>query len=99
MGGGEEVLGGGEDEFEFTVQAETMPPVAMETPEAPKVQALDLVMDLINKVNENQSEFVAADSMALRQVHRDLQKVCEVITTFLQHSSQLVEEEGEPGMV
>ena len=77
-----------EKEFDFTVPEDTV------TEEQKKADSLDLVIDLIHRVNENQAELADVDSKALSGVHSELQRVSEVIKGFLEYSTNLVSQEG-----
>lgn len=80
-------------EFDFTVPNDTM------KEEQKKADSLDLVIDLIHRVNENQAELADVDSKALRGVHCELQRVSEIIKGFLEYSTNLVSEEGGLSMI
>lgn len=58
-------------------------------------ESMDLVIELLGKLNANQTDFATADSSALQQVQTELQKVCQVITSFLEYSTNLVNDEGK----
>ena len=65
----------------------------------PKDKSLQIVTELIEKVNANQSDFAEADSKALEMVHSELQRVCNVIMTFLEYSTTIVNDEGGRGLI
>ena len=60
-----------------------------------KVDSIELVMDLIDKVNAQQSDFASADSKALKQVHTELTKVSQLVRNFLEYSTNLINDEGK----
>ena len=84
-------------EFQFTVSAVQEPVgqrrTSMNTGEK-EAESLDLVIDLLGKLNANKSEFASADSKALKGVQGELQRVYGAITEFLEYSSNLVNDEG-----
>lgn len=59
-----------------------------------KADSLQLVVDLIDKVNANQSDFATADSKALKQIHTELNKVSQLVRNFLEYSTNLINDEG-----
>lgn len=59
-----------------------------------QADSLQLVMDLIDKVNAQQSDFATADSKALRKVHAELTKVSQLVRNFLEYSTNLINDEG-----
>lgn len=65
------------------------------TQEEKRAESLQLVIKMIEQVNENQTDFAAADSKALKQVQTELQKICKLVTGFLEYSSNLINDEGE----
>ena len=79
---------GEEEEVELTAAEET----AKE--EHKNMETLDLVADLIQRVNENQAELADMDSKALKEVHFELQRVSEIVKGVLEYSTNLVSEEG-----
>ena len=81
-------VNGEEEEVELTAAEET----AKE--EHKNMETLDLVADLIQRVNENQAELADMDSKALKEVHFELQRVSEIVKGFLEYSTNLVSEEG-----
>ena len=78
-----------------TIETVTMDTVGKATIGEPSIGVLDVMADLVNRVNNDQSDFIAADSAALQHIHSDLQRVCDIITSCLLRSSRMVEEEGE----
>ena len=86
-----------EREFQFTVPTVQDPVgqrrTSMSTGQK-KAESLDLVIDLLGKLNANKSEFASADSKALKQMQTELQRVYGAITEFLEYSSNLVNDEG-----
>ena len=60
-----------------------------------KADSLQLVMELIDKVNAQTSDFATADSKALRKVHEELHKVSLLVRNFLEYSTNLINDEGE----
>ena len=62
--------------------------------EEKKAESLQLVVKLIEQVNENEMDFATADSKALQKVQVELQKICQLVTRFLEYSSNLVNDEG-----
>ena len=85
---GSAVNGEEKKEVELTAAEET----AKE--EHKNMETLDLVADLIQRVNENQAELADMDSKALKEVHFELQRVSEIVKGFLEYSTNLVSEEG-----
>lgn len=81
-------VNGEEEEVELTAVEET----AKE--EHKNMERLDLVADLIQRVNENQVELADMDSKALKEVHFELERVSEIVKGFLEYSTDLVSEEG-----
>ena len=81
-------VNGEEEEVELTAAEET----AKE--EHKNMETLDLVADLIQRVNENQGELADMDSRALKEVHFELERVSEIVKGFLEYSTNLVSEEG-----
>lgn len=59
-----------------------------------EADSLQLVMELIEKVNAQQSDFATADSKALQQVHTELTKVSQIVRKFLEYSTTLINDEG-----
>ena len=59
-----------------------------------KADSVQLVMELIEKVNARQSDFATADSKALRQIHTELNKVSQLVRNFLEYSTTLINDEG-----
>lgn len=59
-----------------------------------KADSLQLVMELVEKVNARQSDFATADSKALRQIHTELNKVSQLVRNFLEYSTTLINDEG-----
>ena len=59
-----------------------------------KADSLQLVMELIEKVNAQQSDFATADSKALKQVHTELTKISQLVRNFLEYSTTLINDEG-----
>ena len=59
-----------------------------------KADSLQLVMELIEKVNAQQSDFATADSKALKQIHAELIKVSQLVRNFLEYSTTLINDEG-----
>ena len=92
--GGSGANGEEEEEVELTAAEETA--IAEETAkeEHKNMETLDLVADLIQRVNENQGELADMDSKALKEVHFELQRVSEIVKGFLEYSTNLVSEEG-----
>ena len=68
------------------------------TSQEKKADSLQLVMDLIDKVNAQQSDFATADSKALRKVHEELHKVSLLVRNFLEYSTNLINDEGKKEM-
>ena len=64
------------------------------THEEKKAESLQMVLKLIEHVNENQTDFASSDSKALTKVQTELQKICQLVTGFLEYSSNLVNDEG-----
>ena len=62
--------------------------------EEKKADSLQLVMELIEKVNARQSDFANADSKALQQIHTELSKVSQLVRNFLEYSTTLINDEG-----
>lgn len=60
-----------------------------------QADSLQLVMELIDKVNAQQSDFATADSKALKQVHTELIKVSQLVRNFLEYSTTLINDEGK----
>ena len=81
-------VNGEEEEVELTAAEET----AKE--DHKNMETLDLVADLIQRVNENQAELADMDSRALKEVHFELERVSEIVKGFLEYSTNLVSEEG-----
>ena len=81
------------NEDEFTFDTLTDKPCAKI--ETKKAESLEMVIDLIEKLNANQSEFATADSKALRKVQAELQDVTKMITGFLEYTTNLVNDEGK----
>ena len=59
-----------------------------------KADSLQLVMELIEKVNAQKSDFATADSKALKQIHAELIKVSQLVRNFLEYSTTLINDEG-----
>ncbi len=59
-----------------------------------EMESLEMVMGLLDKLNNNRSDFASADSMALQKVHSELQNVSEIIRGFLEFSTTLINDEG-----
>ena len=59
-----------------------------------KADSLQLVVDLIDKVNACQLDFATADSKALKQIHTELSKVSQLVRNFLEYSTNLINDEG-----
>lgn len=64
------------------------------TQEEKKAESVQMVLKLIEQVNENKTEFASSDSKALKKVQTELQKICRLVTGFLEYSSNLVNDEG-----
>ena len=100
VGGSLSGLGSGpkrDEEFQFTVPTVQEPldkRRASMSKGQKKAESLDLVSDLLGKLNANKSEFATADSKALKQMQKELQTVYVAITEFLEYSSNLVNDEG-----
>ena len=62
--------------------------------EEKKADSLQLVMELIEKVNARHSDFASADSKALRRIHTELTKVSQLVRNFLEYSTSLINDEG-----
>lgn len=59
-----------------------------------QADSVQLVMELIDKVNAQQSDFVTADSKALNKIHTELIKVSQLVRNFLEYSTNLINDEG-----
>ncbi len=57
-------------------------------------ESLEMVIDLLGKLNSNHSDFASADSKALQRVHSELQKVSDIVRGFLEFSTAIVKDEG-----
>lgn len=62
--------------------------------EEKKAQSWEMVVDMLHRLNESESELANIDSKALCKMQEELQKVCQGITRFLKLSSTLVDDEG-----
>jgi hypothetical protein len=63
-----------------------------------EADSLQLVMELIEKVNAQQSDFASADSKALKKVHTELIEVSQLVRKFLEYSTTLINDEGIASM-
>ena len=59
-----------------------------------QADSLQLVVELIDKLNAQQLDFVTADSKALRKIHTELSKVSQMVRNFLEYSTNLINDEG-----
>ena len=82
------------EETGFGITSGQSPVPQPSTKDHVQAESLDMVIDLLDKLNSNQSEFASADSKALEKVHIELQKVSNVIRGFLKYSSTLINDEG-----
>lgn len=59
-----------------------------------QADSVQLVMELIDKLNAQQSDFATADSKALNKIHTELIKVSQLVRNFLEYSTNLINDEG-----
>lgn len=81
-----------------TTTTDEAPPVrwrgAAASEEEKRAQSWEVVVDMLHRLNENESDLANIDSKALCKMQQELQKVCEGITRFMKLSSTLVDDEG-----
>ena len=94
------------DEREFSPAVPENSRAAVTTDEAPvlwrgaaseeekRAQSWEVVVDMLHRLNENESDLANIDSKALCKMQEELQKVCQGITRFMKLSSTLVNDEG-----
>ena len=85
----------GVTDFDVGIAEKNRSTWAMAATRDKKTQSLEMVTEMMQRLNENRSDSASAHSKVLPRMQEELQKVSQAITGFLILSSEMIDDEGK----